>query len=339
MDYNFYSLNPRTFEQLIQSLARKLLGNGMITFGDGPDGGREAVFDGMAPKEKDKDQKRFLELCLGVGNDILRPGYGKSTLTQFLCQVYRAYFLKNLDSSPTPLPEIPGFIADFQKIMPIAPTCFRFPARILLKDFAGWLAEQKAKKENHSLLMYLKYRIEKKGPGTTIDIGDIEQLLGKLSFVFIFDGLDEVPATSNREEVLTEIRNFIEIDLRRCDGDALIIATTRPQGYTNEFDRSGYTHLTLADLPAGDRPKALRLTETVKQRLKTIPTLPGFIIRLIEKLGLKGDGVEAILLEVYPLVDRHDHDVKTPFENYFKDLLESQPSHLDDPEVQKTLKL
>ena len=55
MDYNFYSLNPRTFEQLIQSLARKLLGNGMITFGDGPDGGREAVFDGMAPFPGPKD--------------------------------------------------------------------------------------------------------------------------------------------------------------------------------------------------------------------------------------------------------------------------------------------
>ena len=55
MDYNFYSLNPRTFEQLIQSLARKLLGNGMITFGDGPDGGREAVFDGRAPFPGPKD--------------------------------------------------------------------------------------------------------------------------------------------------------------------------------------------------------------------------------------------------------------------------------------------
>jgi hypothetical protein len=43
MEYNFYSLNPRTFEQLIQSLARNLLGNGTITFGDGPDGGRDQI--------------------------------------------------------------------------------------------------------------------------------------------------------------------------------------------------------------------------------------------------------------------------------------------------------
>jgi hypothetical protein len=99
--------------------------------------------------------------------------------------------LKNLDTCATPLPEINGFIRDFQKIMPAAPTCFRFPARIILKNFAGWLAEQKAKDEHHTLLMYLKYRIEKKGPGSTIEIREIEQLLGKLSFVFIFDGLDD----------------------------------------------------------------------------------------------------------------------------------------------------
>jgi len=49
MDYNFDALNPRDFEHLIQSLARKILGNGLITFGDGPDGGREATFEGKAP--------------------------------------------------------------------------------------------------------------------------------------------------------------------------------------------------------------------------------------------------------------------------------------------------
>ena len=91
--------------------------------------------------------------------------------------------------------------------------------------------------------------------------------------------------------------------------------------------------------PGLDRPKALRLAKTTKQRLKAIPRLPGFFVQLIENFGLKGEWVEPFLLEVYPLVDRHDHDVKTPFENYFKDLLESQPSHLNDPEVQKALKL
>ena len=54
MDYNFNFLTPGTFEHLIQSLSRKILGNGLTTFGDGPDGVREATFDGKAPFPSEK---------------------------------------------------------------------------------------------------------------------------------------------------------------------------------------------------------------------------------------------------------------------------------------------
>jgi hypothetical protein len=55
MDYNFNFLTPGTFEHLVQSLSRKILGNGLITFGDGPDGGREATFEGKAPSPGETD--------------------------------------------------------------------------------------------------------------------------------------------------------------------------------------------------------------------------------------------------------------------------------------------
>jgi len=48
MQYNLNSLNPIDFEGLIQAFSQKLLGNGAIIFGDGPDGGREATFEGRA---------------------------------------------------------------------------------------------------------------------------------------------------------------------------------------------------------------------------------------------------------------------------------------------------
>lgn len=44
-DYDLTRIGPRAFEQLIVSLARCELGAAMQVFGDGPDGGREAVFD------------------------------------------------------------------------------------------------------------------------------------------------------------------------------------------------------------------------------------------------------------------------------------------------------
>src|ERR1700688_831406 len=45
-DYNFTGLSTRSFEQLIQAIATKVLGPDTVIFGDGPDGGREATHDG-----------------------------------------------------------------------------------------------------------------------------------------------------------------------------------------------------------------------------------------------------------------------------------------------------
>ena len=45
-DYNLDGLNSRDFEQIVQAIAKKEIANGVTPFGDGPDGGREATFDG-----------------------------------------------------------------------------------------------------------------------------------------------------------------------------------------------------------------------------------------------------------------------------------------------------
>jgi hypothetical protein len=49
MKYELNRLNPNEFEDLIQSLLKKIIGQGTITFGPGRDGGREATYDGSAP--------------------------------------------------------------------------------------------------------------------------------------------------------------------------------------------------------------------------------------------------------------------------------------------------
>lgn len=48
-DYNLSGLSTRSFEQLIQAIAAKVIGPGIVMFGDGPDGGREATFEGSIP--------------------------------------------------------------------------------------------------------------------------------------------------------------------------------------------------------------------------------------------------------------------------------------------------
>ena len=47
--YDWSRLGERPFENLCRALAVHVLGPGLQAFGDGPDGGREASFDGPVP--------------------------------------------------------------------------------------------------------------------------------------------------------------------------------------------------------------------------------------------------------------------------------------------------
>ena len=63
---------------------------------------------------------------------------------------------------------------------------------------------------------------------------DLRRFLADYPSIVIFDGLDEVPASSNRNQVLGAIRDFW-VDASRIDADILCIATSRPQGYNEDF--------------------------------------------------------------------------------------------------------
>jgi hypothetical protein len=45
-DYDINQLGSRPFEQLVVALCGRVIGSGIEAFGDGPDGGREATYDG-----------------------------------------------------------------------------------------------------------------------------------------------------------------------------------------------------------------------------------------------------------------------------------------------------
>jgi hypothetical protein len=202
------------------------------------------------------DNQKFVQYSIDIGNKIWKdnqykmvfiggPGQGKSTVTQYLTQIYRAYLLKNFNKK---LPKhIKNFIdhnIDGNK----QPKCYRFPIRIILSDYSEWLNNQKKDGLPCTVISYIQHRIEYRADEKFSNFGNFRIFLEKLSFLFIFDGLDEVPSTSNRSEVITEIDSFISYELKTVSCDAVIIATTRPQGYSNEFDQSKFQHFQLDDL-------------------------------------------------------------------------------------------
>ncbi len=48
-NYDLRGLSSGSFEHLVQALAAKVVAPGIMVFGDGPDGGREATYEGRMP--------------------------------------------------------------------------------------------------------------------------------------------------------------------------------------------------------------------------------------------------------------------------------------------------
>lgn len=173
------------------------------------------------------------------------PGLGKSTLSQFLCQLFRAAILSDIEEFKTfdDDKELKSFTQQCQAEKLHFPTVKRFPFKIVLNDFAKVLA----KNDNiSSVPEYIAYQIGKK-THQQISVECVIQWLTKYPWLIVWDGLDEVPPSSNRRQVIMAIEEF-ESDLNRIDADIMIVATSRPQGYNEDFNPEFYNHLYLAPL-------------------------------------------------------------------------------------------
>ena len=176
------------------------------------------------------------------------PGQGKTTVGQFVCQLFRASILKDKPASsfePDVVQALKVITSQVEGESFRLPSARRFPIRIVLSEFAKALASKDSGQVN-SLLTYVVDRIRKK-TNREVSLEDFRRWLSAYPWLLVLDGLDEVPASSNRDEVLDAIRSF-RIEARECNADLLIIATTRPQGYNQDFNPGLFKHKYLAPL-------------------------------------------------------------------------------------------
>ncbi len=174
------------------------------------------------------------------------PGQGKTTVGQFVCQLFRVALLKE---RPRHLlaPEVHDALIDVEGHCEPGglelPRARRFPVRIVLSDLATALS----KEPDISLLEYVATLIRKR-TSRAVSTEDLRTWLGVYPWLLVLDGLDEVPASTNRDEVLRKVEE-LWIDAAQCRADLLVLATTRPQGYNDDFSPERYRHLWLAPLP------------------------------------------------------------------------------------------
>lgn len=191
-----------------------------------------------------KNPKRARVILLKGG-----PGQGKSTAGQYFSQIQRAAFILSPDG-PKVSPQI-RVVANELKVKAIEqgfwPTIPRVPLFIELKDFANWYIN-KREFEPRNIISYVCDKIKIK-TGQDFSADDIHEALKLSSWFVNFDGLDEVP-NDVKDNVSNEIIEFTDTLIPRLDADVLILCTTRPQGYSGQFDGLFSSNVTLLPLPA-----------------------------------------------------------------------------------------
>lgn len=185
----------------------------------------------------------------GVTRIVLEgaPGQGKSTVTQFLCQVNRLKLL-------------PVHRADLESVGNVhsnAPT--RAPFRVDLRDYAAWVAgrhpyggvgETELPQEGQrSLESFLTMQVAWHSGGLKLTQHDLLDLFVRAHSVVVLDGFDEVADITTRARIVEEICAAAD----RLDAHALslqMIVTSRPAAFANSpgFPEEDWVHLELNDL-------------------------------------------------------------------------------------------
>lgn len=173
-----------------------------------------------------------------------QAGSGKSTVTKFLTQAFRAAFTRDETLTTTEQEVIDGTKAALERIEVLPPRGRRWPMRVDLAEFADAVGPD----GGIDLLRWLSDRVSDRA-GLDIKPHTLKRWLMHWPSVVIFDGLDEVTAPEVRPRVLDEIKQFVE-EADRDDADLLVVVTTRPTGYTEQLMPTHFQQLDLAYLEA-----------------------------------------------------------------------------------------
>jgi hypothetical protein len=168
------------------------------------------------------------------------PGQGKSTITQYVCQVHRMQVLgKELIEQL--IPEQYKKDETFEKLPNEHKfSSVRLPFRVDLRDLAFWLTKKNpfsAENEPHpkwnkSLESFLAAQIESDSGNCEFDVSDLHAVAKVSSILLVFDGLDEVADIETRKDVVKEITAGI----KRIRGNAAslqVIVTSRPAAFAD----------------------------------------------------------------------------------------------------------
>lgn len=211
------------------------------------------------------------------------PGQGKSTIGQFLAQLLRARLVATGPGAPSEVATVARNTlqrAEAEGISLTGP--LRFPIHIALPRYADTISRA-GEDEAPSLLRYVARNFARIAE-ETIEPKLLREWLGHYPSVIVLDGLDEVPRTGNRGDVIRQIERLVG-EIHEAQADTLIVVTSRPQGYLNDLDKKHWTHWSLADL---DPANAIRFADRLGKVLISDPHRQAEVLTILTEAAEDG---------------------------------------------------
>jgi len=209
-------------------------------------------FDPQHASALDNSQYKNLIVLLGG------PGQGKSTVGKFLVQLHRAELVsKNPQFRADPnLRDLIPEILERANVDSLGVPSNRYPVHISLPRYADQLSARRAGGLTLSLLAYMTQTLSADAD-QEIDRKDVRNWLATYPWLLVLDGLDEVPPSGARKPTIDAINSFLS-EIATLNADAMVIVTTRPQGFNEDLPRNTWEYWYLTDL---SRDRALMYAE------------------------------------------------------------------------------
>ena len=191
------------------------------------------------------------------------PGNGKTTISKFLTQVFRAASLADGDHLSTEHRQIiTGTETALWRIGRSRPVHSRWAMRIDLAEYA----EEHGFSHTSSLIGYLAEKVSSRSDSGKVRTSALLWWLKQWPSFLILDGLDEVTEPSARKWVIERVVEFVT-NAEGDDCDAFVVMTTRPMGYVEDIAPTQFERV---DLDYLSTKQALRYGEmAARARLRT----------------------------------------------------------------------
>lgn len=176
------------------------------------------------------------------------PGNGKTTLSKFLVQVFRAAMLDGAASlSLDQQRVIDGTRVALSRVERDLPRHRRWAMRIDLAEYA----QEGGLVTDSTLLRWIAQKVSARSNHGDIKPSLLKSWMTRWPWFLVLDGLDEVTEPQTRKRLIQQVTEFVdEAEADNCD--TLVVLTTRPVGYTeqiapNHFERIDLDYLRLGE--------------------------------------------------------------------------------------------